>query len=55
MRYNITDKQLYKYLYDLPTEYLDNTPEWKNITFTLKEYGFKDIWDKWSKNLYIMI
>lgn len=48
-RYNITEEQLYKYLYDLPAEYLDNTPEWKTITFILKEYGYKDVWDRWSK------
>ena len=50
IRYNILDIQLYKYLYDLPTEYLDDTIEWKSITFILKKYGYRDIWDKWSKH-----
>ena len=49
IRYNITDEQLYKYLYDLPREYLDDTTEWKNISFVLKKYGYRDVWYKWSK------
>ena len=40
-RYNITEKQLFKYLCDLPNEYLDNNEEWKTITFILKNMVIK--------------
>lgn len=49
VRYNITDEILYKYLYDLPNEYVEDYSKWMSITYILKFYGYRDVWDKWSK------
>jgi len=48
--FNITEKELYGLLLDLPKHYLNDYAEWLEMTYILKKYNFGKVWDKWSKN-----
>lgn len=48
--YNITDDDLLILLNELPKTYVNKWNEWLSISFILKKYGYKEVWDKWSKS-----
>lgn len=47
--FNITEKELYILLLDLPEHYVNDYSGWVEITYLLKKYNFGNVWNLWSK------
>ena len=48
--FNISEKDLYIILLNLPSNYLDDYIDWLEITYILKKYNYCKVWNLWSKH-----
>ena len=47
--FDITEKELFNLINDLPFEYVNDYSYWLEITYILKKCDFGKVWNRWSK------
>ena len=51
--YNISEKELYKTLLDLPNDYVDDYGLWSEMTYLLKKKSnWGEVWNRWSSEFW---